>query len=319
MVPKLLVSLVLPALAWSSVWPAGFAGWRKVSSAPAEITDRPLWDEYGLAEAETARYEAGGRTIEATAWKMGDSTGAFAAFQWQQPAGARSLEIGQAAAGTASETLVVEGSYLLRFQGFRPKPGELRALAATLPGMRHTTLPVVAGFLPPTGRIAGSERYLLGPVGLEKFFPGIPAAEAGFDFSGEAEAGRFRTRAGEAGMAVFYYPTPAIARQQFARFEKIPGVYARRSGPLVAAVVSAAGPDQARELLDRVQYEANITWNERTPIRRDNVGELLLNAFILTGIVLAVCVGGGLAVGGMRLFAARGGQQELTVLRIREG
>ena len=44
-------------------------------------------------------------------------------------------------------------------------------------------------------------------------------------------------------MAIFNYPTPQIAMQQVPDFEKLPGAMAKRSGPMVAVVLSPADPD----------------------------------------------------------------------------
>ena len=43
-------------------------------------------------------------------------------------------------------------------------------------------------------------------------------------------------------MLIFNYPTPNIARQQLAEFEKLSGAVAKRSGPMVAVVLSPSTP-----------------------------------------------------------------------------
>ncbi len=58
-------------------------------------------------------------------------------------------------------------------------------------------------------------------------------------------------------MAIFNYPTPQIAMQQVPDFEKLPGAMAKRSGPLVAVVLSPADPDFAERLLAQVRYQAD--------------------------------------------------------------
>ena len=62
---------------------------------------------------------------------------------------------------------------------------------------------------------------------------------------------------------------------------------AKRSGPLVAVIVSPADPDAAERLLAQVSYQAEITRDEYVPTRRDNIGDLVINTFILIGILLA--------------------------------
>ncbi|MEN6603747.1 MAG: hypothetical protein ABFD86_15160, partial [Bryobacteraceae bacterium] len=77
------------------------------------------------------------------------------------------------------------------------------------------------------------------------------------------------------------------------------------TGPLVAVIVSPKDPNAAEKLLSKVRYQAEITWNERIPTRRDNIGNLILNIFLLIGILLAFAAVSGLIVGGSRTLARR--------------
>ena len=106
-------------------------------------------------------------------------------------------------------------------------------------------------------------------------------------------------------MAIFRYPTPQIAMLRIPEFEKLPGVVAKRSGPLVAVIVSPPDPDYAEKLLSQVRYQAEVTRDEYVPTRRDNIGDLVINAFILIGILLAFSVVSGFALGGFRALRRR--------------
>ncbi|MBV9507203.1 MAG: hypothetical protein JO323_19600, partial [Acidobacteriia bacterium] len=72
------------------------------------------------------------------------------------------------------------------------------------------------------------------------------------------------------------------------------------SGPLIAVILPPADADAAETLLAQVRYEAQITLDERIPKRGENAGEMLLNIFILTGILIVFCIIAGLFVGGFR-------------------
>ncbi len=251
---------------------------------------------------------------------MHDSTGAYAAFEWLRPAGAKLAQLGQSDQATGVSLgqigLVAIGNYLLRFDGYIPKPDEVKALTAGLPQFHNAPFPGLAQYLPAKGRVSGSERYVVGPAGLQMFSPGIPAGAVGFQFSAEAEIAAYKTPDGQQQLALFYYPTPAIARVQLAEFQKLTGVSAKRSGPLVGVV--ACPPDAASWLLDQVNYQAKITLNERVPTRRDNVGDLIVNVFTLAGLLLLICLGGGLAVGGFRAFSSRRGRETMTLLHLED-
>jgi hypothetical protein len=121
----------------------------------------------------------------------------------------------------------------------------------------------------------------------------------------EAQAGTFRTKAGECRLAIFNYPTPQIAMQKAPEFEKLPGAMVKRAGPLVAVIVAPPDRDAAERLLAQVRYEAQVTLDERVPTHKDNPANLVYNAFLLAGILLAFCAVSGLTLGGFRVLVRR--------------
>ena len=138
-------------------------------------------------------------------------------------------------------------------------------------------------------------------MACQKFDPGIPPSVAAFQFGAEAQIGVFHSPKGDLTLAIFNYPTPQIAMQRAAEFEKLTGAVAKRSGPLVAVVLVPARPGFRRApALGQVRYQAEVTRDEYVPTRRDNIGNLVINAFILIGILLGFSIVSGLAVGGFR-------------------
>ena len=201
---------------------------------------------------------------------------------------------------------MAHGNYVLFFDGYKPAAPELEAVVAELRNVDTTALPTLPGFLPSENLVPNSERYILGPVGLAKFDPGIPPSVAAFHMGAEAQLGVFHSPKGDMALAIFNYPTPQIAMQRIGDFEKIPGAVAKRSGPFVAVILSPADPDAAERLLSQVRYQADVTRDEYVPTRRDNIGDLVINAFVLIGILLAFAVVSGLFVGGFRAFLRHG-------------
>jgi hypothetical protein len=82
---------------------------------------------------------------------------------------------------------------------------------------------------------------------------------------------------------------------------------AKRAGPLVAVVLPPANADDAERLLAQIRYEPKITLDERVPGARDNIGNLVINAFELIGILLIFCLVAGLSYGGLRALLRRSG------------
>ena len=74
---------------WAAVWPDQLGGCAKGASKPAALADRALWDEYGLVQAEQAEYSGCANPFKVEAFRLKDSTGAMAAFEWQRPANSR--------------------------------------------------------------------------------------------------------------------------------------------------------------------------------------------------------------------------------------
>ncbi|MGA2270608.1 MAG: DUF6599 family protein [Bryobacteraceae bacterium] len=302
---RLLLTLLLPALSQAAIWPDAIGAYHRVTASQPVLADRPLWDEYGLRESETAAYENGPAKFTATAWRLQDSTGALAAYDWQRPAQSQSSKLAALAAETADGLLLVHGNYLLSFTGYKPANPELDTLIESLRNVDTTALPTLPGYLPSQDLVPNSERYITGPASLQKFNPGIPPSVAAFHLGAEAQLGAFHSAKGELTLSIFNYPTPQIAIEQAASLAKLPGAGVKRSGPLVAVILSPPDPDAAERLLSQVRYRAEVTLDERVPTLRDNIGNLVVNVFILTGILLAFCLVSGLAVGGFRAFLRR--------------
>ena len=97
----------------------------------------------------------------------------------------------------------------------------------------------------------------------------------------------------------------------------------KRSGPLVAVILVPQNADAAERLLSLMRYQADITLDERVSTRRDNIGNLVINAFVLIGILLCFSLVGGLAFGSVRAFIRRGGRGEeadaMIVLHLHDG
>jgi hypothetical protein len=302
---RLLSILLIPALAAAAMLPGAIGAYYRVSSGSPELTDTALWREYALRSAETGAYENGKSKLTVTVWRLADTTSSLAAFDWQRPPASVPSKAAPLAAETADTLLLAHGNYLLRFSGYKPAAGEIDALVQDLNNVDTTSLPILPGYLPATGLVANSERYVIGAAGLAKFDPAISAATAAFHYGTEVEIGTFHSPKGDLTLAIFNYPSPQIAIHRIGDFQKLPGAMAKRTGPLIAVVVSPPDPDQAERLLGEIRYQAEITRDEYIPTKRDNIGNLIVNIFILIGILVGFSILSGLLVGGLRALARR--------------
>ncbi len=265
----------------AAIWPEHLGPYTKVSAEPAPAS--ALAQEYGFKAAEKADYGA----FQVTAAQFNDPTGAYAA----------SLE--------APSTRI--GNYVVTCSGKCPK--DLAKLSQALPRISQAPLPVLLTYLPSHGLVPHSERYILGPAGLNAFASQLPPGPAAFQFGTEAILGHYGPPSAGETLAIFSYPNPQIARQQAAEFQKLPGAVVKRTGPLVAVVRSPKAPENAARLLASIEYRASVSRDEQPPIvvRPASVGNMLIAIFKLSGIVVAFCVLSGLVFGGYRFLSKRFG------------
>ena len=300
------IALVFVGSACAAILPAQLGPHQLASSQPVEITaDRAVWDEYGLQTAERGDYGA----FRATAYRLKDTTGAYAAGQWLR------------ATDTSAATL---GNYVLTCTGKCPPAARLSEwlTAAAPPGLSHAAYPSLDGYMPTKGLIPGSKRYVLGPQSLALFEPRVPAQAADFDFNAEGQLAKYRSAKGDQTLVLFSYPTLQMARQQVPAFEKIPGATVKRAGPIVAVVLGSPDSAAAANLLGQVNYEASISMNQPLPLvlKPQSAAQMILAIFSLCGLVLAFCLVSGLAYGGIlvaaRKFGYLGAHEQFVTLHL---
>ncbi|MEZ5400472.1 MAG: hypothetical protein R2729_12440 [Bryobacteraceae bacterium] len=286
------------ALAVAGIWPEQWGVHKRTKLEQLKPSDPEVWQEYGLEAAERAEYPG----FRATGYRLGDSTAALAIFQWLRPAGkASDLEENAVIAG--SRAFLRRGNYILDIEGRLPEREDLDLLYLQIPRLDHSAIPALPGYLPKDGLVAGSERYVIGPATLAKFYPGIAPSLAAFSLGAEAQVGRFQTPNGELALAIFSYPTPQIARDKAAEFQK--AATAKRTGPMVAVILNPPNADEAEKLLAKVNYKAAVIWNEGTPKPELNPGDLLIGIFVLCGVLILFAVLGGAGFAGIRMAIRR--------------
>jgi hypothetical protein len=201
---------------------------------------------------------------------------------------------------------------------------ELRDLSESLPLPAGNTrnLPVLPQYLPKSGYVKNTAKYVVGPVGLDKISAPLSAQLVDFNASAEVALGAYQTSGGVATLMLIAYPTPQLAAEHLRRIDAAnqpntqpqPGspiaiagpMFAKRTGPIVAIATGAVSQGEARALMSAVNYEADVTWNENTyQGKKNNLANLLLNVFLLCGILIVFAAVAGLAFGGIRIFFNR--------------
>ena len=289
--------------------PKVFAGWEKsaddkVGTDPAVIdaASSRVLKEYGFHDFETATYTKEDRTLAVKAARFQDASGAYGAFTFYRAPNMQTETIGAMAASANQRVLFFSSNVLVTadFDHITPtSAGELRELASDLPSVSGpaATLPSLPAYFPKRELEPNSAKFVLGPEALTTL--GAPVNASLVDFSTQPEIlmGKYVSEGDDATLMVIEYPTPEIAGARLRAIEaanpKQDGAtfQIKRSGPLVALVKGKISEGDAKSLLGRVNYEAEVTWNENAGnSKRDNIGNLVIAACILAGIIFLISV-----------------------------
>ena len=322
------LSVVLGSVASASggndFLPQSFAGWTK-SGAVQSTTDPANADaaypavlkEYGFADAETATYtRADGRKLTVKAARFNDATGAYGAFTFYRQPSMGTERIGTKAASANQRVLFFRDNILVDAKFDRlteMSAAELRELAGMLPAAKASAenLPSLPGYLPKGHAVENSAKYILGPQALAAQKGPLTPELVDFSHDPEILIQDYSSASGPLTLMLIQYPTPQIAGERLRALQSAEqsspnSLLVRRSGPLVDVVTGAVGSSEAHALLNSVNYEAEVTWNEATSMsKRDNIGNLIVGVFALTGIVLLISLIFGIFFGGIRILMKR--------------
>ncbi len=279
----------------------------RLEPRPYSPSQAAILEEFRLEESEEAEYRTpDGRSVLVRALQFYDDTGAVAAYSWLRPEGATELvERGERAVQKGDYVLIQFANYLLSLQGDTPEEEDIEVALAYLPRPKPTTDPPVLKYVPEDILVPDSGRHILGPVSLEGLAPDLAPSVVGFHFGTEGYFGRYTTPAGEMRMIVWDYPSNPIARGQIEAFHALDGPVAKQDGPLIVVVLDSSAPDEAQHLLGRVRYRAEVTQHAEEPERYDSLRNIILDTFMLCGLLASLMVLGGLLVAGTRRLAGR--------------
>lgn len=300
--------------------PKSFAGWTR--SGPVTIVTDPAradaaypgaLKEYGFVESESANYvRDDGRKLTLKAARFNDATGAYGAFTFYRQPAMKNERIGTKAASANERILFFRDNVLAdaKFDRLSAMSGsELRELAAMLPEAKGNAanLPNLPSYLPKKDAVENSAKYVLGPSALVATHSPLTADQVDFVSEPEILTQDYSTEDGPVTLTLIEYPTPQMAGERLRALQSgdTKAMMLRRTGPILAVVTGTTGT-AAKDLLNSVNYEAQVTWNEATSMsKRDNVGNLLVAVFSLIGILLLVGVIFGVFFGGIRVLITR--------------
>jgi Family of unknown function (DUF6599) len=319
-----------------AVLPQSFGGWQiqgtpqiNRDAAAADATNARVLQEFRFTDLASATYtREDGRTLKIRAARFADASGAFGAYTFYLRPEMNKEQIGDQGSSIGDRVLFYRGHILVDAQFSKETPmsgAELRELAGMLPkpGGNSGNLPSFLQFLPTRNYVTNTQKYVMGPMALAAIQPPVSADLVDFGASAEASLARYQTASGEATLMLISYPTPQLAAEHLRRIDaahqlaaqssagisEIAGsgtFFDKRTGPIVAIASGGISDSDAKALLGRVNYEANVTWN--TPSDNSEVKQLyslILNIVVLCAILAGLAIIAGVAFGGVRILAKR--------------
>lgn len=310
-----------------SLLPSRFSGWVEqgaptTGAAPnaADLANADALSEFGLKSFADATYQHGGVTAHVRALRFADATGAYGAFTFYRKPGMSSRAIGRGGAGDASEVIFWSGATVVDATfapSGAPSIPSLKALAASLPLAEGSSgvAPSLPSYLP-AGFDSSTVRYSIGPASYARGGV-LPAGFINFNREAEVVSAQYDLHGHRGMLTLIEYPTPQLTIQaEKALNELLKGslpaglatsnpsaLGVHRAGPIVAVTSGQFSASDAQELLGKVKYRAEITWNHsRGESEVKKAAQMLIGIAYLTAIliacalVLAAFLGGGRAL-----------------------
>ena len=273
--------------------PESFAGFdlegkleKTTAPGTADPSDAQVLVEDGFRDFASGTYKNNINTVTIRAMRFADASGAYAAYTFYRIPGMAPEDIGKGGAANGDRVLFWNGATVVdaKFDHLTAmSAAALRELAGKVPmiGGAAGVPPPLPGFLPRTDIEPTHTRYYLGPAAYARRDGVLPPALVDFGKSPEIVSAGFNLRSGEGTLTIIEYPTPQIAAER----ERAIAAYlhagsqpaqpftaalensntqalgTRRSGLLVAITSGGFDAADAHKLLDKVNYEASVTWN----------------------------------------------------------
>ncbi len=318
------------------VLPAQFGGWQLQgvvrTSKDASVADpvsAPVLNEYGFGNFESATYSRDdGNQIALKAIRFRDASGAYGAFTFYKQPEMLDEKIGDRASSLNNRVLFYRGNVLVDAVFKRltaMSAAELRELSNTLalPLGSSRNLPSLPSYLPRQSLLKNTAKYVMGPLAMDTARSPLPSQMVDFNAGAEVVIGKYASSGGEATLMLISYPTPQIAAEHLRQIDafhspstqqqagaativEIGPFFDKRTGPIVVLAAGPLSQSEAKSLLASVNYDADVTWNQNTFFdKKNNIGNLVWNALILSGILIAIALVAGIAFGGVRVLIQR--------------
>jgi hypothetical protein len=299
------------------------ANWRLVGSQKVELDAIAKWggdpaieQEYGVKSLTERTYQLDSHRAQAILEEAPDASSAYGLLTfYQNETMSPHKSMGLTVLGPQG-ALLARGRVFIRAARQDEYPlsdSDFQALLIFIGGMRSAPETAVGlpAPLPAAGRVACSEKYLLGVEAARRVLPSFPAELIGFAQGAEVQAASYLTgpsASPRAHLLLISYPNPQIARQRFGSIEHAlrlnqnrgnESSYGTRLGALILVVLNSPSRAAADGLLRDFKVSQHVSWDQRYP-NQDSVvvqmAKLVLGNMMLVLILVIFAVVGGILV-----------------------
>ena len=259
---------------------------------------------YGLTGVTVQDWKGASGEAHLTLYEMFDASAAYGLFSLDRninEPGSNLIPIGAEGFRVGNRTEFWQSKYVVKLEGSVAAADELgHMISENIFG--RSRKPPVSTHLPPLNVIQGSDRYVVDASSIGRDL-NIDPQTLGFDDSVEVATASYRIGGKTAQLILLMYPTQQVAKkyeEQWAAAAPDDGAFRKRVGALLALVRSSRDPSVAKAILDGVNYETQVTWDQPRP--DISLRDLILTIFTGIGIALLFTVVVGLSFGGVRVF-----------------
>jgi hypothetical protein len=242
--------------------------------------------------------------VRVTLYEMFDASAAYGLFTLDRnldQAGFNTVPIGTEGFRVGSHTEFWQSKYVVNLDGATNASEDLaRTIAENIFG--RSRKPPVSSHLPPADLVQGSDRYVVDVAGIRRNLNLDPKV-LGFDDSVEVATADYRIGGNTAHLVLMLYPTQQIAKkyeEQWAAAAPDDADFRKRTGALLAVVRGSRNASVAKAILDGVNLEHQVTWDQPRPDL--SLRTVILTIFSFIGVALLFTLVVGVSFGGFRIF-----------------
>jgi hypothetical protein len=324
-VPLLLLFVALIPSSAQGILPVSFDDWSSKTPTGTTIVSifgpSSVLQEYGFASGEQATYSRGSENMAVTLYRMKDPSGAYGMYSYLRSPDMSHLNEGNHSVISPEHAVLLTGNLILDVTGKNlERYGRNLDSLTTMVSRKaeQGPLPTLTEHLPVKGFIDRSDKYILGPVALNAFFPVSADDWLGFSHGAEAEVAKYNVDGRELNLLIADFPTPQVAQKRLVDLQQIyhlnpaatdsnsSPLFAKRSITLLAIVSGARNQAEADQLLNQIQSGAEVTWNEPTfQFKEPSIGAMIVGSIEGAGVLCMFAVVAGIGFGGFRLIVKR--------------